>query len=325
MFGMRRREFITLLGGAAAAWPLAARAQRTPKVPRMGFLSAGSPPANPAFWKGMQELGYIEGQNILVEYRWAEGVPERLPGLVAELVQLNLDVIFAFGTQATLAAKNVSATPIVFYTHADPVEAGFVNSLARPGANFSGFTLIAPQLVGKRLELLKELVPTAASVTVLVNTANPGMQSTLGLLQTAARSVGVKLQIVEARTPREIESSFVAIARGGTGALYVGLDPLFLEQRNRIVEFAAKHRLPASYDVRPFVDSGGLMSYGPSLPNSFVRCAYFVDRILKGSKPSDLPVEQPTHFELIINLRSARALGLDVPPMLIARADAVIE
>jgi putative ABC transport system substrate-binding protein len=323
---MRRREFITtFIGGAAAAWPFVARAQRTPKVPRMGFLSAGSPPANPAFWKGMRELGYIEGENILVEYRWAEGVPERLPGLVAELVQLNLDVIFAFGTQATFAAKNASVTPIVFHTHADPVEAGFVNSLARPGTNLSGFTLIAPQLVGKRLELLKELVPTAAFVAILVNTANPGMQSTLGLLQTAALSLGVKLQIVEARSPREIESSFVAIASGGAGAIYVGLDPVFLEQRNRIVELAAKNRLPASYDVRPFVDSGGLMSYGPSLPNSFVRCAYFVDRILKGSKPPDLPVEQPTRFELIINLKSAKALGLDIPFHLQQRADELIE
>ena len=236
-----RRKFLAALGGAAA-WPLAARAQRAPKVPRMGYLSAGSPPASPAFWKGMRELGYIEGQNILVEYRWAEGVPERLPELVAELVQLDVDVIYAFGTQATFAAKNASTTtPIIFHTHADPVEAGFVSSLARPGGNFSGFTLIAPQLIGKRLELLKELVPTAASVAILVNTANPGMQSTLGLLQTAARSLDVKLQIVEARSPREIESRFVAVAGGGVGALYVGLDPLFLEQRNRIVEVAAKN------------------------------------------------------------------------------------
>jgi putative tryptophan/tyrosine transport system substrate-binding protein len=323
---MRRREFITLLGGAVAAWPGAARGQQPAKIPRIGYLSAGSPPANLAFWKGMRDLGYAEGQNILIEYRWAEEKPERLPDLAAELIRQKVEVLFAFGTQATLAAKSAAATtPVIFHTHADPVEAGFVSSLGRPGGIFSGLTLMAPDLAGKRLQLLKEAVPAVSDVAVLVNTANPGMHSTLTHLEAAAATLKLKLQILDARAALEIEGSFVTMHRGRASALYVNLDPLFLEHRTQLVELAAKERLPTLYDVKEFVQAGGLMSYGPSLADSFRRVAYYVDRILKGAKPADLPVEQPTKFELVINLKSAKAFGLDFPSTVLARADEVIE
>jgi putative ABC transport system substrate-binding protein len=326
MSDIKRRAFITLLGGAAAAWPLAARAQRPAKVPRIGYLSAGSPPANQAFWQGMRELGYVESRNIVVEYGWAEGKPDRLPELTADLIRLKVEAIFAFGTQAALAAKNVATTtPVIFHTHADPVEAGFAASLARPGGILTGLTLMAPQLAGKRLALLKEAVPAASSVAVLVNTVNPGMQSTLRHLEAAARFLEVKLQMLEARTPDEVESTLGSMVSGRASALYATLDPLFLERQTRIVEFAAKERLPALYDVKPFVEAGGLMSYGPNFADSFRRVASFLDKILKGGKPADLPVEQPTEFDLVVNLKTAKALALELPPTLLARADEVIE
>ena len=323
---MKRRDFITLLGGATVAWPLGAGAQQPPKIARIGYLSAGSPPPSPAFWQGMRDLGYVEGRNILVEYRWAEGKPERLPELAAELVRLKIDVLFAFGTQSALAARRVTATtPVIFHTHADPIEAGFVGSLARPGGVLSGVTLIAPELAGKRLELLQRTVPTASRVAVLVNTANPGMHSTLRNLEAAAPALQLNLQIFDARAAHELESSLTGIERGRVSALYVSLDPLFLERRTNIIERAAKERLPALFDVKEFAQAGGLMSYGPGLAASFRRMAYYVDRVLKGEKPADLPVEQPTKFELVINLKTAKALGLQFPPTLLALADEVIE
>jgi putative ABC transport system substrate-binding protein len=292
----------------------------------MGFLSAGVPPADPAFWRAMNGLGYVEGQNILVEYRWAEGKPERLADLAMELDQRKVDVIFIFGHQAALAAKSAGiTTPIVFLIHADPIEAGLVSSLARPGGNFSGVTMLAPDLAGKRLALLKEVVLATPRVALLVNTANPGDQATVTRLQAAARPLEMELQILEARNPQQVEDSFVAIAAGHARALYVALDPLFLERRTRIVELAAKYQLPAMYDVKAFVAAGGLMSYGPDFVDLFSRGAYFVDRILKGTKPADLPVEQPTAFKLVINLKTAKALGLMIPATLLARADEVIE
>jgi putative ABC transport system substrate-binding protein len=322
---LRRRDFITLLGGTAT-WPLAARAQQAAKVPRMGYLAAGSPPASPAFWQGMRDLGYVEGHNILVEYRWAQGKPERLPDLAAELIRLKVEVIFAFGTQAALAAQSVATTtPVIFVTHADPVEVGFARSLGRPGGTLSGLTMMAPQLVGKRLALLKEAVPAAPRVAVLVNRENPGMDSTLRHLEAAARTLELKLQILDASAAHEVEGSFVTMVSESASALYVTLDPLFLEHRTRIVELAAKGRLPALYDVKEFVQAGGLMSYGPSLAETSRRAAYYVDRILKGAKPADLPVEQPTKFELAINLKTAKALGITVPLTLQASADEVIE
>ena len=325
---MKRREFISLLGGAAtlAIVGRSPRAQQPAKVARIGYLSPGSPPASPAFWQGMRDLGYVEGQNILVEYRWAEGKPERLPELAMELSRLKVEVVVAFGTQATFALKSAATTiPVIFQTHADPVEAGFVGSLGRPGGIFSGFTLLAPDLAGKRLALLKEAAPATSRVAVLVNTANPGMQSTLTHLEAAARAVKVTLQILEARTPHEIESSLVALVNGPGSAIYVTLDPLFLGPRKRIAELAAEARLPAMYDVREFVEAGGLMSYGPSFAGSFRRVAYFVDKVLKGVNPAELPVEQPTKFELVINLKTAKALDLTVPQSLLVGADEVIE
>jgi putative tryptophan/tyrosine transport system substrate-binding protein len=326
MSDMKRREFITFVASAAVAGPITARAQQPGKVPRIGYLAAGSPPANPAFWQGMRDLGYIEGENILVEYRWAQGKPERLPDLAAELMGLKPEAVFAFGTQATFATKGVGATtPVIFHTHADPVETGFVSSLARPGGMYSGVTLMAPELAGKRLELLKNVIPTASHIAVLVNMANPGMQSTVKHLEAAAGSLQVKLQVLDARAAGEVEGTFVAKDDGFSNALYVTLDPLFLERRTQIVELAAKKRLPALYDVREFVQTGGLMSYGPSLAESFRRAAYYVDRILKGAKPVDLPVEQPTRFDLVINLKTTKALGLAIPPAVLAVAGEVIE
>jgi putative ABC transport system substrate-binding protein len=323
---MKRREFITLVGGATAMWPVAARAQRPGKVPQMGFLSAGVPPANPAFSRAMHDLGYVEGQNILVEYRWAEGKPERLPELATELDRRKVDVIFIFGHQAALAAKRARiTTPVVFLIHADPVEAGLVSSLARPGGNFSGVTMLSPDLAGKRLALIKEVVHANPRVAVLVNTANPGDQATVGRLEAAAQTLETELQILEARTLEQVEGSFVAMAAGRARALYVALDPLFLEHRTRIVELAAKYQLPAMYDVKEFVAAGGLMSYGPDFLDLFSRGAYFVDRIIKGTKPADLPVEQPIAFKLVINSKTAKALGLTVPATLLARTDEVIE
>jgi len=274
----------------------------------------------------MRDLGYVEGKNIFVEYRWTEGEPTRLPDLAAELTRLNVDVIFASGTQAALAVKSAAtAIPVVFITHADPVEAGLVSSLGRPGGTFSGLTLMAPELVGKRLALLKEAVPTARSVAVLVNTANPGMQSTLRHLQAAALTLEVKLQILDARAAHEVEASLARTDSRQASAVYVSLDPLFFDHRARIVDFAAKERLPALYDVKEFVQAGGLMSYGQGFADLFRRVPYYIDRILKGAKPADLPVEQPTKFELTINLKTARALDLQVPPTLLARTDEVIE
>jgi putative ABC transport system substrate-binding protein len=246
--------------------------------------------------------------------------------LAAELTRLNVDVIFALGSQATFAVKSAAiTTPVVFTTHADPVEAGFVSNLGRPDGSFSGLTLMAPVLAGKRLELLKEVVPTARSVAVLVNTANPGMQSTLRHLQAASLTLKVKLQILDARAAREVEASLARTDSRRASALYVTLDPVFLEHRARIVDLAAKERLPALYDVKEFIQAGGLISYGPDLADLFRRVPYYVDRILKGAKPADLPVEQPTKFELVLNLKTAKALGLTVSPTLLARADEVIE
>jgi putative ABC transport system substrate-binding protein len=246
--------------------------------------------------------------------------------LAAELTRLNVDVIFALGSQATFAVKSAAiTTPVVFTTHADPVEAGFVSNLGRPDGTFSGLTLMAPVLAGKRLELLKEVVPTARSVAVLVNTANPGMQSTLSHLHAASLTLKVKLRILDARAAQEVEASLARTDSPRASALYVSLDPLFLEHRARIVGLAAKERLPALYDVKEFVQAGGLVSYGPDLADLFRRVPYYVDRILKGAKPADLPVEQPTKFELVINLKTANALGITVPPSLLARADEVIE
>jgi putative ABC transport system substrate-binding protein len=284
------------------------------------------PPLNPAFWQAMRELGYSEGHNIQTDYRWAEGNPERLPGLLAELTRLNPDVIFAEGVQATVAVKKADvATPVIFLTHADPVEAGFVSSLGKPGGMLSGATMLAPDLAGKRLQLLKEVVPEARRVAVLVNTANPGARSTLQQLGSAARPLELKLQILEARSAKEMEDDFATMISERANALYVSLDPLFYGQRSRLLDLVADSRLPAMYDLKAFADAGGLLSYGPDFGSLFRRVAYLIDKVLKGALPADLPVEQPTKFELVINLKTAKALGLTMPQSILARADEVIE
>ncbi|HLA81979.1 MAG TPA: ABC transporter substrate-binding protein [Thermoleophilia bacterium] len=306
--------------------PLAVEAQPAAKVWRIGFLSPGFPPPPFALLQGLRELGYVEGQNTAVEARWAEGHVDRLTELAADLVRLKVDVIFANGYLAILAAKTATKTiPIVFSTHVDPTGTGLVASLARPGANLTGSTLMSPELAGKRLELLRELVPGVSRVAVLMYTANPGFVPTMKQTEAAARSLGVRLHLVEANTPGEFERAFSAMGEGGATALHVQLELMFLAQRARIVELAARTRLPAMYDVREFVDAGGLISYGPRLSEELRRLATHVHKILRGMNPANLPVEQPTRFELVINLKTAKALGLTIPRSVLIRADEVIE
>jgi putative ABC transport system substrate-binding protein len=327
---MKRREFITLLGGAAVVWPLAARAQQPRKVPRIGVLLAGTPAsfslrAN-AFRERLQELGYVEGTTITIEWRWGEDRAERLPGLATELVRLNLDAILTAGTPAAKALKNATRTiPIIMAIIGDPVAAGLVDNLARPGGNVTGFSILASDLSGKRLQLLKEIVPAATSVAVMSNAANPQSQIELKEMHVAAQVLNVKLNSIQISAEVSVEIAFEKLNKELAQGLIVLTDPILYSQRNRIVALVAEHRLPAMYFFREFVQQGGLMSYAPSDSDLFRRAAGYIDRVLKGNSPGDLPVEQPTKFELIINLKTAKALGLDVPPMLLARADEVIE
>src|ERR1700694_1887667 len=330
---MRRREFITFLGGLAAAWPITARAQQAAKVARIGYLSpnlASSPHLRDAFLQGLRDLGYVEGRNVVIEYRDAEGKLERLPALAAELVALKVDVIFVGGgTRVTLAAMQATKTiPIVFTGVGDPVTSGLVTNLAGPGGNVTGLSSRAPDLVGKRLELLKQAVPGVSRVAVLWLPGALGERTDKDMLtgaDVAARALGVRLQFVEARGPDEFARAFSDMSSARAGALTVLPSNRFLREHRRLVDLAAKNRLPAVYTSREFVDAGGLMSYGANQPDLFRRAATYVDKVLKGAKPADLPVEQPTKFELVINLKTAKALGLEVPPLLIAQADALIE
>ena len=279
-----------------------------------------------ALREGLRELGYAEGQTIQFESRWAEGQIDRLPHLAEDLVRLKVQVIVAWGYPAIMAAKHASATtPIVFLTHFDPVESGFVASLARPGGNLTGRTLMSPDLTAKRLQLLREIVPGVSHVAVMANTANAGTQSMLAHFRSSAQAQKVRLEIVEPRSPEQFEDAFATILKKVVGALHVNLDPLFMENRPRLIQLAMTHRLPVTYDVRQFVDGGGLMSYGPSVLGEVRGAASHVAKILKGDRPADLPVEQPTTFELVVNLKTARALGLTIPPSILRRADHVIE
>ncbi len=319
---------LTLALGILAA-PLAADAQPPGKIPRIGLLRAGTPP-DPyveAFREGLRELGYAEGQSIAIEYRWAEGKLERLPDLAAELVRLKVDVIVTATTSGVQAARRATSTiPIVMAAVGDPVVTGLVASLARPGGNITGLSLLSPELSGKRLELLREAVPKLSPVAVLWNSANPAMILSFRETQTAAQVLGVSLQSWEVQgDPQDFERAFSMISKERPHALVVVLDPFTILHRSRIVELAAKHRLPAMYDVRAFVEAGGLMSYGPSVPDMYRRAATYVDKILKGAKPAELPVEQPTRFELVINLKTAKALGLTIPQSVLIRADQVIQ
>jgi ABC-type uncharacterized transport system substrate-binding protein len=324
---MRRREFITGLAGAAA-WPFSARAQSGGKVYRIGYFSAGTaiPHLRNVFHDALGALGWIEGKNVVYEYRYADNQLDRLPELAAELVRLNVDIITAMGTLAPLAAKRATSTiPIVMTTAGDPLGSGLVTSLARPGGNVTGLSLMAPDLGGKRLELLKEVLPGVFRVGILWNAANPYSALVFKETASAARILGIELQSIEVRSPDDFDGALAASTRLLVGALITVEDPLTVGHRKRIADFAAINRLPAIYGLREFVDAGGLMAYGAHLADLQRRAAGYVDKIIKGAKPADLPVEQPTKFELVVNLKTAKALGLEVPPSLLARADEVIE
>ena len=323
---MRRREFILLLGGAAAAWPLAARAQQ-PATPVVGFLrnttATSAADLVVAFRQGLNEMGFVEGQSVVVDYRWADNQDDRLPGLVAEMVRRRVAMIVAGGIAATHAAKAASNTPIVFAVGADPVRIGLVSSLNRPGGNITGISFITGiDLVAKRLELLHELVPKATMLAALLDTAG---ETQLEDVEAAARALGRQVVIARVASERDFDAAFEQIVKAGAGAL-AGLGGAVLTaQRRQIVALSIRHAIPALYTLREFVEVGGLMSYGPSQTHAYRRAGIYAGRILKGEKAGDLPVELPTKYELVINLATARALGLEVPPTVLARADEVIE
>jgi len=325
---MRRREFIALLG-SAAAWPVAAHAQQNRK--RIGFLGTSSFALEQhlvdAFVRTLRELGNAEGENIAIEYRWAEGYDNRLPKLAAELVRLRPDVIVTTGTPGTVAAKQATSTiPIVFASSGNPISAGLVASLARPGSNITGFTLSGAELEGKRVQLLKEAVPGLSRLALLWNSANPSVLEFYQLTKAAAAALGLTLQpAVEVRQTDDFKDAFSTITSAKSDAMTVLSDRFLLAHREEIVTFAATNRLPAVYPYRAYVDAGGLMSYAPNDIDQFHRAAIYVDKILKGAKPADLPVQEPIKFELVINLKTAKALGLEVPYLLQQRADEVIE
>ena len=327
---MRRREFITVLGGTAAMWPLATRAQTQRKMARIGYLGAGirnvTPNPRDAFLQGLRDRGYVEGQNFVLVDRYAEGQQERLPELAVELVRLEVDIIVATTSGSAKAAKNATRTiPIVMAGGGDPVGVGLVASLARPGGNVTGPSMMNAEIVGKRMQLLKEVVPGLVRVAVLVNSVNPIHAIFWRETEPAARELGLELQSFEARVPEDLEVAFVSATRGKAGALIAFDDALTYNNRTRVVALAAASRLPALYGYREFPDEGGLMSYGANMASHFRHAADYVDKILRGAKPSDIPVEQPTKFDLVINRKTANTLGLEIPPTLLARADEVIE
>jgi len=328
---VHRRAFLGTVAGGLLAIPLVAEAQPKAGVPRIGYLGNSSPSLESdlvdAFRQGLGEFGYTEGQNITIEYRWAEGKYDRFPDLVADLVRLKVDVIVTAGTPGALAAKQATKTiPIVMAVAGDAVGAGLVASLARPGGNVTGSTTIVQELEGKRLELLREVVPRLSRVAVLWNPANPVSPIILKQTQLAAPALRLRLEpIVGVSGVRELEGAFATISRVRPDALILLADRFLLAERTRIVEFAAKRRLPTMYPYREMVKAGGLMSYSPSYPDLFRRAATYVDKILKGAKPGDLPVQQPTKYESVINLKTAKALGLTIPQSLLQRADEVIQ
>jgi putative ABC transport system substrate-binding protein len=324
---MRRREFITLLGGAVM-WPLAARAQQ-PATPVVGFLHprsrADSMTTVAAFRKGLRELGFVEGENLAVEYRFAEGQMARLPTLAADLVQHSVAVI-ATGARGGEAAKGATSTiPIVFLSGGDPVRTGLVGNLNRPGGNLTGISLLSLDMEAKRLGLLRDLIPQASTVAVLVDSTSASMDFQVQQAQTAARSIGMSIRVVTAGSEGDLDSAFATIVREAAGALIVTGSTYFLFSRDRLAALAARHRIPAIYELREYAEAGGLMSYGANNDDAWRQIGVYTGRILKGEKPADLPVMQPTKFELVINLKTATALGLMIPPTLLALADAVIE
>ena len=329
MFGIGRREFISLLGGAAAAWPLAARAQQA-AIPVVGYLNNGSPESDASrltgLRRGLNEIGYVEGRNFVIEYRWAGNQADRLPALAADLVQLRVTVIVAAGLLLALAAKAATTSiPIVFNVAADPVQLGLVASLNRPGGNLTGTNSLIGELGAKGLAVLHELMPSIATIGFLENPNNPVSGLMRRDVLAAAPVVGLKVQILKAGTDREIDAAFVSLVQAQTGALLVGNDPLFNSRIEQLVALAARHAIPTMYSWREFVVADGLISYGLSLIENYRQTGLYTGRILKGEKPVDMPVMQTTKLELAINLKTAKALGLDVPPSLLSIADEVIE
>ena len=324
---MKRREFITLAGAAAAVWPLAARAQQA-KPPTIGFLVTGTPSSHgqwfAALAQRLRELGWVDGRTIAIEYRWAEGRPERYAEIAAEFVQRKVDVIVTGGSAVPAAKQATSIIPIVFPVATDPVGAGYVASLARPGGNVTGLSQQRTDTAGKRLELLREVVPDLRRLAIMANVGNPGTMLEMGEVQAVARALGLEAARLELQRADDITPAFEAL-KGRANALYVCSDPLVNANRSRINTLALAARLPTMHGFREYVEVGGLMSYGPSFPDLYRRAAEFVDKILRGAKPADIPIEQPTKFDLIVNLTTAKALGLEVPPTLLARADEVIE
>jgi putative ABC transport system substrate-binding protein len=324
---MRRRDFITIFG-SAAAWPLAARAQQS-AMPVVGFLNTRAPEQDAhllaAFRQGLRENGYVEGRNVTIEYRWAEGHYDRLPALAADLARRQVTVIAA-NSQATVAAKATTSTiPIVFITGADPVQVGFITSLNRPGGNLTGVTSLDTELGRKRLQLLHELLPKAGTIAVLVNPTFPGSDIQTRDLQSAASALGLQLHVLYASTERDINTIFTDLTRLQANGLVIGNDPFFNSWSEQLGALALRHRMPAIYEFRPFVEAGGLISYGGSITDLYRLLGVYTGRILKGEKPADLPVQQATKVEMIINLRTAKTLGLTIPLPLIGRADEVIE
>ena len=327
---IKRRVFIALVGGASAAWPDAAGAQIPARLPRVGYLFSFVPAEGQHLWEacrqGMRELGYVEGQNVILEPRWADGHHDRLPSLVAELVDLKVDVIVAAATPASQAAQAATkTTPIVFVAVGEPVKAGLVKSFAQPGGNVTGLSLLTPEVSGKRLELLTTALGTLSRIAVIMNPTNPVSSFFLDETKLAASQLGISIDPLEASTPADVERAFTAAARMGAGAAIVFDDPVIWSFRREMVALAAAEKLPVMYGYRDFVQDGGLMSYGPSRPDQYRRTARYVDKLLKGANPADLPIEQPTKFDLVINLRASKALGLAIPPTLLARADELVE
>jgi putative tryptophan/tyrosine transport system substrate-binding protein len=323
---MRRRDLLLLLVGAmTAARPLRAQQKAMPVI---GFLSAGSPNASlvTAFRQGLGESGYVEGQNVAIEYRWAEGRFDRLPAMAADLVSRKVNVIATLGgTPSALAAKTATSTIPIVFSSGDPVEQGLVDSLARPGGNLTGFSIMNTELMPKRVELVSELVPQTKVIALLVNPNNPNTEGIAREVQDAARVKGLQVQILKASTESEIDTAFASLVQQNAGALVVNVDPFFNSRREQLLALASRHAVPAIYGWRELAVAGGLMSYGMNFALNYREVAIYVGKILKGAKPADLPVEQPTRFELVVNLKTAKALGLTVPPSILARADEVIE
>jgi ABC-type uncharacterized transport system substrate-binding protein len=326
---MTRREFITLVGAASLAWPLAARVQAA-KIPRVGFLGNSTAALEinliSSFRDGLRALGYEEGRNIIIEYRWAEGKYERFPTLVTELLASNVEVLVTAGTPASLAIKKATTTvPVVMIAVGDPIGTGLVPSLAQPGGNLTGLSSIAPDLEGKRLELLREILPKLSHVGMFINSGNAFHSTSLQQARTAAQTLRIMLQVLDVRSSEDLDGAFAALVKERPEALLILADRVFLHNRARMMDFAAQQRLPNVNAYRELAEAGGLMSFGPSYEEMHRRAATYVDKILKGAEPADLPIEQPTKFTLVLNLKCAKMIGLTVPPSLLARADEVIE